>query len=178
MRLLDLQDNKLIISPEALALTFFSDLWQRDKSKDKTNAYKDITFVYYYGDFGSPFFSYPEEDRTSMIKEFVVGEEYKPDAKVLRAIEDYKKLTTTPGMRQLEAAYIALSKTEQYLKGVDYSKMDENGRFLYDPDKVQKIIINMPKLQEALNQAKDICVKELSSGTKVRGNANVGQFED
>jgi len=177
VKILDLKEDKIIVHPEALAISFIGDLWFRDTSKDKSKAMKDISYVYYISDFNSPYSQYPDAERSGYIKEYVVGKSYKADAKVLLAIDKYKELNTTPGMRMLEAAYIALSKTEKYLKGVDYTIMDDNGKFLYDPDKIVKIISNMPKLQEALNQAKEICLKETSTTTKIRGGGTLGQFE-
>lgn len=178
MRILDLKDNKIIITPEAIGLKFLGDLWVRDSSQSKSKAINDISYVYYFSDFSSPYFQYPENDRDSHIKEYVVGNTYKPDSKVKVAIEAYIELNTTPGMRLLQAAYISVTQTEKYLKNVDYTVMDDNGRFLYDITKVSNMIINLPKLQEALNQAKDICLKEQSSTTKVRGGKDVSLFED
>lgn len=177
-KLLDIKDGSLTISPEAIGISFLGDIWISDTSKDKSKALLDIKYIYYYSDFNSPYFIYPENERIKYIKEFVTGNSYKPSKTVLEAIRLYKELNMTPGMKQLEAAYIALSKSEQYLRSVDYNKMDDNGRFLYDPEKVQKMIVNMPKLIEALNQAKDICMKEQSSTTRVRGNKSISQFED
>ena len=178
MKILDLKNDKVVISPEALGLTFFSDLWQRDKTSTKSKAYKDIAYIYYMCDFNSPYSQYPEVTRESLIKEFAVGKEYKVDDKVTTAMQHYRELNTTPGMRQLDAAYIALYRSEEYLKGVDYTKMDANGRFVYDPEKVQKMITGMPKLMQALNEAKEICMKEKTSTDRVRGGATLGQFED
>ena len=48
MRILDIKNGKLEITPEALGLKYFKTLWDRDKSKDKTKAYNDILYVYYY----------------------------------------------------------------------------------------------------------------------------------
>ncbi len=177
-KLLDIKEGKIIISPEALGLSFFKEIWFKDKSTDKSKATNDIKYVYYYSDFNSPYFIYSELDRVNYVKEFVVGKDYKPSKEVLVAIEHYRELNTTPGMRLLQAAYIAVAQTEKYLKNVDYTKMDDSGRFLYDVTKVTNMIINMPKLQEALNQAKDICLKEQSSTTKVRGGKDVSLFED
>ncbi len=36
----------------------------------------------------------------------------------------------------------------------------------------------MPKMQEAVQSALDNCNKEQSSGNKVRGDAQLGMFED
>jgi hypothetical protein len=76
----------------------------------------------------------------------------------------------TPSMRMLESQYNTIYKMEEYFKNVDFAEDDI--------DKVTKAIINVPKLMEALNQAKEICRKEQQSGERVIGNKTKGMFED
>ena|ERR1017187_5432089 len=180
MKILDLLENKVIITPEALVLSYFNELWIRDKSKDKINGYRDICYIYFFCTYGTPFFQYPEDIRHDYIVQYVVniGKDYKPDKKVKEAINLYREHNTTVSMKMIEGAEIAVSKTDTYLRGVDYTKMDDQGRFLYDPKKVSDLIINMPKMQEALNKAKEICLKESSSSTTIRGGATISQFEE
>jgi hypothetical protein len=180
MKILDLLEDKVIISPEALALTYFNELWVRDKTKDKSKAYKDISYIYFFCTYGTPFFQYSEETRHDYICEYIIniGKTYKPDKKVLEAIKLYREHSTTVSMKMIIDAEIAVSKTGEYLRGVDYTKMDDKGNFLYDPNKVSSLIINMPKLQEALNKAKEICLKEQSSSSTVRGGATIAIFEE
>ena len=54
MRIIDLIDSKIVISPEALCISPFSELWQSDKSKDKTLATNQIKYIWFYSDFNSP----------------------------------------------------------------------------------------------------------------------------
>jgi len=44
--------------------------------------------------------------------------------------------------------------------------------------KIQKAIIDMPKMQEAVQSALDNCNKESSTNTSVRGGNTLGLFED
>ena len=178
-KILDLVDFKLIITAEALAIYPFSELWKRDKTKDKSNAYNDITSIWYMVDYNSPYFSFTDSQKDEHIRKDIIRDsKYKPDATVLAGLETYKDLTVTPAMKMLEAAEVAIRSTEKYLKGVDYTLMDNGGKFLYDIDKVQNAIIKMPKAMAAINEAKDLCKKEQSSGVKVRGDKSVGIFEE
>lgn len=171
MKILELHNDRVTISAEALGLVFFKTLWSRDKSKNKEKAYNDIAYVFYFCDFNSPFFIYPPDERTKQIKEYVLGDKnFKVDKEIEDAIEGYSNLNTTPSMRMLESVQIAISKMEGYFKDVDYTEVDI--------DKVGKFIERLPKLMESVNQAAEICKKEVSTGTRVRGNASVGLFED
>ncbi len=173
MKVLDLKNNIVIISPESLTLKCFNTLWIKDKTKNKDNATKDITYIYHMVDFNSPFSIYPFEDRSDIIKTEVINMiNYKPDKDTLKALEFYKEyqIDSSPSLRVFEAANIAVSKMEEFFRNVNYNEDDI--------DKVQKAIINMPKMQEALNQAKEICMKEKVVGVKNRGNYKISQFED
>lgn len=174
MKILDLDSNhKLIISPEALGLTFFKGLWSRDKSKTKEIAYKDISYVYYYSDFNSPFFDNPPDQREGLIKKHILNDDtYKVDKDVLNAIEEYKKLCRTPAMEMLEAASIAIDRMKHYFSNVDFKNGED------EIDKVQRAIINMPKMISSINDAKKACIKESTGNSKVRGDAKVSMFED
>jgi hypothetical protein len=172
MKLLDLKNDRIVVSPEALAISFLGELWARDKSKDKAKAYKDIAYIYYMADFNSPYSVYPEAERGDYVKEYVVGKSFKEDESIKNAINEYKKLNTTPAMEMLEAANIAVHKMKEYFKTVDFSDGEST------IDKVQRAIINMPKLAAALNEAKEICLKEKSSSNKNRAGYKSGLFED
>ncbi len=171
MKILELKDNKLQISPEALGLTFFKALWSRDKGKDKTQAYKDISYVFYFTDFNSPFYSYPPDQRDGLIKQYIIGDTtFKVDTLIKDAIKSYQELTLTPAMRMLQATMEAVNKMEIYFKTIDLEEESIKD--------VQDAIIKMPKLVAALNEAMDICKKETVGTSRVRGNATVGMFED
>lgn len=171
MKILELNNDRVTISAEALGLTFFKTIWSRDKSKNKEKAYNEIAYVFYYCDFNSPFFIYPPDERHKQIVEFVIGDKnFKVDKEVQEAIEGYTTLNTTPSMRMLQAVQIAIDKMENYFKTVDYEEDDI--------ETVGKMIEKLPKMMESVNQATEICKKEISTGTRVRGNASVGLFED
>lgn len=171
MRVIELQDNIIKISPEALGLAFFKVLWSRDKSKNKEQAYKDISYVYYFSDFNSPFYIHPPDQREGLIKQYVFNDlKFKVDKEIEEAIKAYEELNKTPSMRMLEATIIAIHKMEAYLRKVNYDEVDI--------DKIAKFIERLPMLQNSVNTAIEICKKEVVGNTKVRGNASVGMFED
>ena len=178
-KILDLKDNKIIISSEALGISFFKELWDNDKSKDKVIALDNFKYLYYFADFDSPYFKYLEEDRhNQIIKYCISNKEFKVTNELNLAIKEYKKLNITPSMEMLEAATSTIHKMKDYFKTVDFTKLNDDGDEKYNIEKIQNAIIKMPKLMEALNQAKEICLKEQTSSTKVRGNAVVGKYED
>jgi len=183
MKIFDLVENKIEITPQALLIQPFSDIWKKDKAKDKSNAFKDISYVWFYADYSSPYFSYPDKEKEKLIKEQVLeNKEYKVSDVVIQAIEVYKKLNTSASMEMLESAQNVIHKMKDFFDSVDFTMTQTNKagieEFTFDIDRISKAITNMPKLMESINQAKDICKKEQSNADRVRGGADVGAFEN
>jgi hypothetical protein len=178
MRLIDLQDFKIVIASEALAIYPFSELWKRDKTKDKSVAFNDITYVWYMTDYDSPYFAYEDKKKEEHIKKDIIKDEkYKPDALVKTACEEYKKFAITPAMEMLTATNSAITATKEYLNNVDYKLKDAKGNFLYTIESVQNCVIKMPKMIAAYNESLELCKKSQTSGVKVRGDKDVGIYE-
>jgi hypothetical protein len=171
MKVFDLIDNKVIIKPESLLIVPFSEIWKGDKSKHKEKANKDITFIWFFCDFDSPYFNYEESERANLIKDQVLEDsKYEITSLIQKAIDRYKELNLSPSMRMLDSAYSAIFKMDNYFKNIDF----END----DIDKVTRAITNMPKMIQAINEAKELCKKEQSTSERVRGGASLNMFED
>lgn len=170
-RILDIVDGKLIIKPEALSITPFDKIWEEDRSQAKKTATDKLKFIWFYCDWESPYYkNYPEDIRGKMIALDVLKEkDYKTPKDVLQAIDKYKELYTTPEMRLIEGAQIAIFKMENFYKNVNF---DED-----DIKKVSDAIIAMPKMVQALKDARKAAQVESDTGTKIRGNATLGLFE-
>jgi len=167
-KILDIEDGKLVITPEALGISFFKALWSRDKTTTKTKAYKDILYVYYYCDFRSPYFAYPPDQREALIKEDVICDTaFKVDKEVTLAIDGYNKLNKTPMMKFLEDASMAVFAMGTYLKDPDS-----------DPEKMQKLMINLPKMVASVNEALALAQKEQAGTNRVRGDQQISLLEE
>lgn len=170
-KIFDLVDNKVVVKPESLLIYPFSEIWARDKSKDKLKAFKEITYIWFYTDFDSVVYDYEESNKHKTIcEDIIVDKSFKPDTLVTKGIEVYKKLSTTPTMEMLEAQIKVIHKMKLYFEDIDFTEDDI--------DKVTKAIINVPKLMEAINQAKEICRKEQQTGERVIGNKTQSMFEN
>ncbi len=183
MKIFDLVENRVEITPQALLISPFSEIWKRDKSKDKINAYKEISYIWFFVDFNSPYFQYPDKEKELLIKEQVIEDKtYKITELVTKGIEIYKQLNSTPSLEMLESSQRVIHKMKDYFDTVDFTETQTNKSGIEEPtfdiDRISKAITNMPKLMESINQAKDICKKEQSNADRVRGNKDVGAWEE
>ncbi len=171
-KILDIIDGKLILTPECLCISPFSEIWSKDKSKDKVQANNKIKYVWFFSDFNSPYYQHPELDREKMIiSDVIKDKDFKVDKELKEAINKYKELNSSPAIEAVDAAYSFMRKIQQFFKDVDLSEVN-------NPKAITDIFSNMPKMVEALRTAKENAMKEVLNNEKIRGNATLGIYED
>lgn len=169
-KIIDLIDDKVQISPECLVIEPFKTIWESDKSKTKEKATKAIEYIWFFSDFNSPFFQQNPTERHKLITEYIIKDKnYKVDDVLKKGIDVYNELNVTPSMRLFMAVQESIVKMEKFFKETDYNEDNIV--------KIQRAIMDMPKLQSAVQEALENCKKENSSNVRVRGGAEVGQFE-
>jgi hypothetical protein len=169
-KIIDLIDGNITIAPECLVIEPFMGIWKADKSKEKVKAMNIIKYVWFFTDFNSPYFQQAETERDRLIREYIIKDkDFKVDKTVQEAMRVYEDINTTPSMRLFKAVQESIVKMETFFKTTDYN--EENVA------KIQKAILDMPKMQESVQKALENCRKEQSSSVRVRGGASLGMFE-
>lgn len=171
IKIIDLKDSKIIVAPECLVIEPFKSVWEKDKSKDKTYAFNVIKYTWYFASFKSPFFQHGNADRSKLILDHIIRDDkFKVTSDVEECIKMYEKIYTTPSMKLFRAVQESIGKMEEFFKTAEYNEDSIT--------KIQKAIIDMPKMQEAVQAALNNCQKEQSVGDKVRGDNVLGLFEN
>lgn len=179
-KLLSLQNNKVTISPEALTLTPFKKIWDRDKSKDKSKALEDLSYVYWFADFSSIYSSLDENERHEALLADVYDNKRSPDAIVNAATKFYSDMQNelSPTLSFLEAAMFAANKIKGFFYSVDFSLTDDKGKPVYDISKVNSTLKEIGKTIDGLDQLKERVKRELQDENKIRGGVEKSMFED
>jgi len=178
MKLFTLSSNYPIISPEALLIDDFAKIWNRDKTKDKSVATKELAYVYFLSDYKSIYNTYPSEIKEERIIEDVFKGKFKPDKLVLTAIDKYNELHNTFNMRFLKSARYAAEKSMEYYNNVDYTEKDPKGNFVYKIKEVNASIKDCSGILDALDKLIDKVSKEQQlQEAKQRGGGEGGFFE-
>lgn len=115
---------QVTVLPETLSIAIFKEIFDRDKSKTKDNAFKDFAFIYHNSDYNSPYSNYPEKERSERIINEVVAKGYKPDKKVLEACKYYIEISETPITKMFQVTKDKLSEIIDYIKDTEVN--DEN----------------------------------------------------
>jgi hypothetical protein len=180
MRLLDYNDYKVDISPEAFALNAFKKLWNRDKTKQKDKAIQEFGYIYFMFDPRSSYQFYIEDEtrHAEIVKDEGLDKKWKPDKDLLEAAELYKKLIQTHGALLLNKSRRAADKLTEELANIDFAKEDKNGKPIYTLNVVTSALKQMPDVVKSLIETEKMVEQEITEKSSMRGNKEKKIGED
>lgn len=179
MNLFTYEGYKLTISPEALVLKPFKQIWDRDKSKNKEKAMQELGFIYFFCDIRSDYqYIVNEADRELAIKDGEgLPQSWKPDAKIKEAIEFYNSFKSS-SILLLEDTRYAVDKLRKLLRDIDLSQTDDKGKPIYTLNTITATIKQVPSLVKDLDEAERAISKEVAAVGKMRGTGEKTIMED
>lgn len=180
MKLFTYKDYNLKISEEAYALRPFKKLVDRDRTKDKTKAMKELAYLYFMYDPRSDFsFEIIEADRDLRVKDSIGLEaDWKPDKQVLEAIELYKYLTTTSSSLLLQDTRVIIDNIRNTFRSIDLTEKDANGKLVFNIGQVMTAVKQVPSLVKELADAEKAVSKEIEDVGMMRGMKQKTILED
>lgn len=179
-KIFDINNGEVILTPEALAIPAFKEIWDSDKTKTKEVAEKEIKFVVFYCDsVKSPYKDYPTDERFNILREDIFGDsEWLPNKQVKKAIEVYEDLTETTSSRLLKSAKTATEKLARYFEEVDFSQLDNQGKPVYSARELASNLGNVGNIVKSLGALESAVKKEQMESSRVRGGSDINYFED
>lgn len=179
MKLFKYEGYKVVISEEALLLKPFKDIWDRDKTKDKSKALSELGYIYFMQDPASDY-QYIVDD-TERSKAIMEGEgisaKWKPDDLVKKAMEFYSSFKTTSALI-LEDTRYAANNLRNFLRTIDLKEVDDKGKPIYTVSTIVSAIKQIPQLVTDLAEAERAIAKEMKESGRVRGQKAKSIFED
>ena len=179
MKLFKYDGDKITISEEALLLKPLTEIWQRDKSKNKDRALQELGYIYFMSDPRSDYqYLVDEEERSKSIKEGEgIPNSWNPDKVVLDAITFYKSFKPTSALL-LEDTRFAVDKLRKLLREIDLTQTDDKGKPIYTLNTITATIKQIPSLVKDLDEAEKTLSKEIMESSKVRGSQEKSMYED
>lgn len=171
MKLFVYKDYNLRISDEAYALRPFKRLVDRDRTKEKTKAMKELAYLYFMYDPRSDFsFEIIESDRDLRVKDSIGLEaDWKPDKQVQEAIELYKYLTTSSSSLLLQDTRVIIDNIRSTFRSIDLTEKDANGKLVFNIGQVMTAVKQVPSLVKELADAEKAVSKEIEDMGTMRG---------
>jgi hypothetical protein len=185
MNLFEMNNGVLQIQPEAYALEPFKALWIRDKSKNKDNAIRELSFVYFMVDYTSDFADILDEAtrEIEVKKSLNLEATWNPDKIVQEAIEFYKSRQGTVALKLLEDSRLGISKLSNYIRDINFNDVEINEKTgevkpTHDIKKFADTIKQIPAIISALKELEDTVKKEREAEKGLRGGRSKGMYAD
>ena len=173
MGLLDFKNYELVIKPETLAIRNIKFIWDRDKSKTKNKAIRELSFIYFVYDPRSDYTYLTQlEDRQAKVaEELGLGSDFKPDKRLEDAIESYKDSTNTVSSGLLDDTKYTINKIRQFLRETDIDDVDTADKIVRALDKIPNLVKQLIKTQQIVNE-------EIEENNLMRGQKQKKIMED
>ena len=168
-------NNRLEINePEILLIKEFKALSDRDKSKNKTRLWKELTYIYLAIDWKSLYNQYSEQERhAEALSDSGITEEEFNDPLFREACRKYKALQeSNKSIKMLRAAMNAADQFIDYFTDiVDLNERDVSGKPVFTAEKVMKEVGMLNKVHEELITLENRVKKELAEKSTLRAGA-------
>jgi len=171
---------EVTFSEEIVMITVFKKILDRDRTKDKSIALKELTMIYFYADITSPYQAIIDlDDRLDEIKKDIdLPKSWKIDKQLDEAIEFYKKRSKTIIHSLYDSAMIAASAINDVFKDAK-NLINESDDKIAATQKVIMALEKVPKVMANLKEAEKELLRQIedNEGKKV-GSKSKNIFED
>ena len=180
MKAFDIQGDQVTFTAEFLAVPEFKALWNRDRTKGKSRAIKELSYVTFLCDntIYNPYAGYSEDIRNeTLVEDFIREEGWKPDKLTQEAVKKLRSLLETTSSRLLRSSRIAADKLAVYFETIDFSLLDDNGKPVYSARELATNLGAVGNIVKSLKALEEQVRKEQLDDNIARGGFEIGDFE-
>ena len=163
--------------PELLLVKEFKALLDKDKTKNKEQATKELTYIYLAIDWKSPYSQYSEYERhEEALNDAGLTEEEFNNPIFREACRKYRNLQdSNKSVKLLNAARMAADQFVDYFETIiDLNERDQNGKPVFSAEKVMKEMAQLSKVHEQLVALEAQVKQELEVQSGTRANVDEG----
>ncbi len=177
MKLFQLDESyNVIFEPQVALLKPFAAIIKRDRTKTKTQASKELAFVYFYCDIKSDYMIHtdPKIREQSIKADLIIKDSWKIDKVMEAAIEYYDSMSQSVTSTILkDSTYVAAKLSSKMREAVDDEDLD-----IADMDKLLNGIKKLPDVISSLQKAEQAVLKEIQEEQGRLGSKEKALFED
>ena len=173
---LDRESYAVVYEPQTLTIKAFADIFKRDRSKGKTKAVRELSFVYFYCDIKSDYMIHidPKVRLKAIKADLLLGDTWKIDKVMEAAIEFYESMSTS-----ITAEILADSRfTAKTLSNKMKEAVQEEDLTIDEMSKLMANITKIPVVVKALQAAEQAVLKEIEEAKGSIGSKEKAIFED
>lgn len=177
VKLFKIEGYNVEITPEALLLKPFNDIWKADKSKDKNIATLTLAYIYYMEDPRSDYQYIIDRETRSIEVNKGLGTNIIENDLVARACELYRSFKPISASL-LEDTRFVVDKLRKELREMDFNERDEKGKPVYTLQSLTSTIKQIPALIKDLDSAEKALTQDIMSESQARGSQTKALLED
>ena len=180
MKLFNIVDGKVVLNTEELSIPLFKQIYEKDKTKDKQDAFNKISYIVFMYKWDSPYASIiDEKDRDRILKKDIFKiEDYKLDDITLQAIERFKQFQYSFSLQFLERNMLGAKKLMEFYEMINWTEVDKTGKFKYSDRSLASNLKEAGNILQSLEKLKEQVRKEELESVKTRGSHEVFDYED
>lgn len=171
MKLITIENYELSVAPEALLIRPIRRLWNADRSGRKEHFYQQMSYLYFMTDPRSSY-SYIldyDERHKAIVEQEGLPENFKPSEFLIEAMKIYKQHTITISQKLLNDALKAADTVGSFLRTVDLTEEDRNGKPKYQVSQITAALKNVEGIVSTIQNLQKKVDQELSEDDKARG---------
>lgn len=143
-------------------------------------ARKMLAYIYFMQDFSSPIYTWEDDKRKEESLKYTDLKEEDVDKDIMvAAMEKYQELQyeMCRPLKTYKAALKGLDGLDRHLNGMDFTKLDKQGKMLYTPNQFLQTVSLINKSYEELAKIKKQIEETLAQTSGIRGSATMGDRE-
>jgi hypothetical protein len=171
MRLIQIENFELQVAPEALLIRPIRRLWNQDRSGRKEHFYQQMSYLFFMVDPRSTYSYILDLDERSkaIIEQEGLPDNFRPSDLLVEAMRIYKEHTTTISQKLLNDALVAANTVGTFLRTVDLTEEDRNGKPKYQVSQITAALKNLEGIVTNIQNLQKKVDSEIQEGGKARG---------
>lgn len=179
MKVLTYENYEVTIAPEALQLSVFRTIWERDKSEDKHIARMELSYIFFMEDVRSDYLVITDIEQRSkdICKDMGFPAKWKADKKVKDAMKFYRSKLPIQA-KWLESERLYIDKLEQTMRVLDPARVDNDGRLVNPLTQTTELVMKLNKAIIDYTNTEKAVFSDIQKDEKIRGSQEKGMYEN
>ena len=164
MKLFSRKDFRLQVEPIVFSIKAFKKLEARDRTVNKSQLEKELSFIYFVYDPRSDLqYIIDEQDRIEKAKEIIgLDSKFKIDNDIVKAVETYISMTETSASLLIKDLKISLEKIRAYLRDAEV----DSDTF----DKYVRSVERLIPISQKISETEGAVIREVAEISNARGD--------
>ena len=178
MDIFNLEGDIPIITPQGVFVPELKAIWDKDTSKGKSKASKYFIYIYHMVNMKSVYANIPLKDRhDTLVRDYFNKKTWEPTKEVIKAMEKYKELITTPEQRMLHDAIEMANNLSKHIRELNFNDKNEKGDFINDTNKAIGYLKSLGPAVESLEKLRLKVEKGIDEKNNNRGDVELNMFD-